>query len=68
MNDNIILCGDFNCKTNNLPDKNVRYLKDLSEHFNLDDMWGKLNPEMTGFTCNWCDAKTYQRVELITYS
>lgn len=57
MNENIKLCGDFNCKTNNLPDKNVRYLKDLREHFNLDDMWGKLNPEMTGFTCNWCDAK-----------
>lgn len=55
MNENIILCGDFNCKTNNLPDKNVRYLKDLREH--LDDMWGKLNTEMTGFTCNWCDAK-----------
>lgn len=55
MNENIIICGDFNCKTNNLADKSVRYLKDLIDHFNLDDMWEKLNPEMAGFI--WCDAK-----------
>lgn len=57
MNENNILCGDFNCKMHNIADKSVRYLKDLKEHFNLDDtcMWEKLNQEMTGFT--WCDAK-----------
>lgn len=55
MNENIILCGDFNCKMNNFFDKNVCYLKDLREY--LDDMWGKLNLEMIGFICNWCDVK-----------
>lgn len=38
MNKNIILCGGFNCKMNNIVDKSVCYLKDLIEYFNLDDM------------------------------
>lgn len=28
---------------------------DLIGLCNLDDMWEKLNPDMSGFT--WCDAK-----------
>lgn len=55
MTEHIILCGDFNCKMNNLADKSVRYSKNLKKHFNLDGMWEKLNPEMADFT--WCDAK-----------
>lgn len=55
MNENIIICGDFNCKMNNFVDKSVCYLKDLIDYFNLDDMWEKLNLEMVGFI--WCDVK-----------
>lgn len=55
LNDNIILCGDFNCQINDTSDKSLHVLKNIMNKFNLIDFWKSEFPELNGLT--WCDAE-----------
>ena len=55
LNENMVMCGDFNCQLNNAADKSVRYLQDVIRYSNMDDMWTKHYPGRLGYT--WCDAR-----------
>ena len=55
LNDNIVLCGDFNCQLNDGKDKSVQILKKKIDKLRLTDFWKKYCSNFNGLT--WCDAE-----------
>ena len=41
LNDNILICGDFNCQLNDEKDKSVHILKKMIDKLRLTDLWKK---------------------------
>ena len=55
LNDNILICGDFNCQLNDEKDKSVHILKKMIDKLRLTDLWKKTCSNLNGLT--WCDAE-----------
>lgn len=64
LNDNIILCGDFNFQLNDKCDESLHVLKHIINKFKLTDFWKSEYPELNGLT--WCDAENNPK-SLIDY-
>lgn len=52
--DNIIMCGDFNCKTNNPQDQSSNKLNKIVSSLEMYDIWHTEYPDLDGYT--WCNA------------
>ena len=55
LNDNILICGDFNCQLNDEKDKSVHILKKMIDKLRLTDLRKKNYSNLNGLT--WCDAE-----------
>ena len=53
--DSIIMCGDFNCKLDNLKDQSNSKLKKVLSSFDLYDTWHSNHPQLNGYT--WCNSE-----------
>ena len=53
--DSIIMCGDFNCKLDNLKDQSNSKLKKVISSFDLYDTWHSKHPQLNGYT--WCNSE-----------
>ena len=49
------MCGDFNCKLDNLKDQSNSKLKKVISSFDLYDTWHSKHPQLNGYT--WCNSE-----------
>lgn len=68
LNENIIVCGDFNCRFNDKQDKSKNYLINLLKQLDLVDVWDREHPDLKGDT--WCNAQDipFSRIDYIFMS
>ena len=66
--ENVIICGDFNCKIDNTADKSSRKLKEILTSLELFDSWKNKHPDLNGYT--WCNANDipYSRIDYVFIS
>lgn len=48
--ENIIMCGDFNCKTNNPQDQSSNKLNKIVSSLEMYDIWHTEYPDLDGYT------------------
>ncbi len=64
--ENILICGDFNCLSDNLnPDKSVLLFRSLLNKLDLCDLWKYMKGNKQGYT--WCNGANAQQVELTRF-
>ncbi len=68
FDNNMYLCGDFNCNFERQTDKSQGKLREMINMLDLVDLWKYKHPDLNGFT--WCNANDFptSRIDFIFVS